>query len=242
MGASGVFPVFNNVFKINTVGRTSNPGDFAIIKNLESFAISIDGTKEKWTAMDQGGWANQAVTGKSLSFSFKGKRCYGDPGNDFIASTMLQTGQGCQSSMSWTMPNGGNLTVPCVIDLKAPAGGDSDKIDALDFDILSDGLPVYTAPGSLSALTFTCVAGSTTGKTKVATVAPTLTAGNSYVYKVGATLANIAYGSVLTVGNGWAAYALGSDILASAGQQVVICEVDAGLTALKGGTSVAVPM
>lgn len=241
-GASGVFPVFTNVFKINTVGRTSAPGDFVGIKDLETFSLSVNGKKENWTPMDLAGWERNAVTGKSLTISFKGKRNYGDAGNDFIASMLLATGQGCQSKLSWTMPNGANLTVDCVIDLKSPAGGDSTKIDALEFEILSDGLPVYTPAGVLSALTFVCVTGSVAGKTKVATVAPTLTGGNSYVYKVGAALSGISFANVLNTGAGWTPYILAADITASAGQQVVICEVDAGLTALKGGTSVAVPL
>lgn len=242
MSASGVFPVFTNVFKINTVGRTSNPGDFATIKDLETFSLSISGTKEKWTPMDLGGWSRQAITGKDLSISFKGKRNYGDVGNEFIAGMMLATGQACQSRFQWTLPNGGVLTVDCVIDLKSPAGGDSTKIDSLDFDILSDGLPVYTAPGVLAALAFTCVAGSATGNTKVVTITPTLTGGNSYVYKVGATLASISLGNVLTSAAGWQPYTLSNNILAGSGAAVVICEVDAGLTAQKGGTSPSVPM
>lgn len=36
----------------------------------------------------------------------------------------------------------------CVINLTAPAGGDSTNIDALEFELLSDGKPTFTAaPG-----------------------------------------------------------------------------------------------
>ena len=240
MGANGVFPVFTNVFKVSTTGRISPT--FVQVKDLETFSISVDGTKEKWTPLDLAGWARQAITGKSLSLSLKGKRNYGDPGNDYVAGMLLATGQGCETAIQWTLPNGATLVYNCVIDLKTPAGGDSTKIDSLDFDVLSDGLPVFTPPGTLSALTFTCVAGSVAGTTKVATVTPTLTGGNSYVAKPNALLSGISFANVLTQANGWMPYSLGNNIVASAGQQLVIVEVDSGLTAIKGGTNVAVPM
>lgn len=240
MPSVGVFPVHNNVFKINIAGRTANAGDYVGIKDLETFGISVEGNTEEWTPMDLGGWARQAVTGKKLTISFSGKRNYGDAGNDFVANTLLATGQGCESRLQWTLPNGATLTVDCVISLSSPAGGDSTNIDTLEFDVLSDGLPTFTPAGVLSTLTFTTLGGSVTGKTKVTTVAPTLTGGNNYMVKVGATLASIAGGNVLTTGNGWADYTLGADITASAGQQVVVVEVDAKDMAIKGGTSVAV--
>lgn len=240
MPSAGVFPVHNNIFKINIVGRTAVPGDFATIKDLETFGLAVESNTEEWTPMDLGGWVRQAVTGKKLSISFSGKRNYGDPGNDYIGNTLLATGQACESVMEWTLPTGAKLTVNCVISLTTPAGGDSTNIDTLEFDILSDGLPVFTPAGTLSTLTYVTVGGSATGKTKVATVAPTLTGGNNYMVKVGANIASVAAGNVLTAGNGWADYTLGADITASSGQAVVIVEVNAGDMAIKGGTAAAI--
>jgi hypothetical protein len=146
MAASmGVFPVHNNVFKINTKGRTGTSTDLVIIKDLETFEPSIDSKTESWNPLDAEGWARNAVTGKSMSFSFKGKRQYGDPGNDYVAGLILATGQGVESELEWTLSSGAKLTMDCVIDLKTPAGGDSTNIDALEFDVLSDGKPTYTA-------------------------------------------------------------------------------------------------
>lgn len=144
MAKTGVFPVHSNVFKINTKGRTALPADFLTVKDMETFSVAVDGTKEKWTPMDLAGWARQAVTGKSLTISLKGKRNYGDIGNDYIAGTLLATGQGCESKLEWTLPNGAKLAFDCIIDMKTPAGGDSTKIDNLEFELLSDGLPVFT--------------------------------------------------------------------------------------------------
>lgn len=140
---AGVFPVHNNIFKINTAGRTL-PGTMVTIKDLETFGIAIESNTEEWTPLDLEGWTRQAVTGKKLTISFTGKRNYGDPGNDYIASMMLETGQGVESTFEWSLPDGSKLTVNCVVNLTAPAGGDSTNIDSLEFDILSDGLPTFT--------------------------------------------------------------------------------------------------
>lgn len=143
MATVGVFPVHNNVFKISTSGRGDSP-TFATIKDLENFAPSIDGNTEEWTPMDLEGWIRRAVTGKGLTFSFTGKRNYGDPGNDYVASKLLSTGQDAETVAQWTMPSGAVLEFDCVINLTTPAGGDSTNIDNLEFDLLSDGLPVFT--------------------------------------------------------------------------------------------------
>lgn len=141
----GVYPVHKNKFKINTAGRvTTDPSTMVVIKDLETFSPSIDANTEEWTPMDQKGWIRRAVTGKGLTFSFSGKRHYGDPGNDYIAGLLLGTGQDVESIFEWELPNGDKLKMDCVINLTTPAGGDSTNIDTLEFEVLSDGLPVYT--------------------------------------------------------------------------------------------------
>jgi hypothetical protein len=142
---TGVYPVHNNAFKIGTKGRASVvPTDFVEIKDLETFSPSIDSSAESWTPMDTEGWARNAITGKGLTISFKGKRNYGDPGNDYVASILLKTGKDAESMLEWTLPDGAKLSMNCVIDLKTPAGGDSTNIDSLEFDVLSDGKPTFT--------------------------------------------------------------------------------------------------
>lgn len=145
MSTTGVFPVHSNQFKVNSVGRTT-PGTFVIVKDLETFKLGVEGKTEEWYPLDMSGWARQAVTGKKLTVSFTGKRNYGDVGNDYIASKLLATGQDLETIMEWTLPSGGKLTMPCVINLTSPAGGDSTNIDSLEFELFSDGLPVFT-PG-----------------------------------------------------------------------------------------------
>lgn len=141
-GESGVFPVHNNQFKIATDGRAG--ATMVTIKDLETFQLGIDANTEEWTPMDQEGWIRRAVTGKGLTISFAGKRNYGDPGNDYIASLLLETGQGVESKFEWVLPTGAKLEMNCVINLTSPAGGESTALDALEFDVLSDGKPTFT--------------------------------------------------------------------------------------------------
>jgi len=138
----GVFPVHNNIFTVATDGRLS--ATMVTIKDLETFAPSIDGNTEEWTPMDQEGWMRRAVTGKALTISFSGKRNYGDPGNDYIAGLLIATGQDVETTFEWVMPSGATLSIPCVINLSTPGGGDSTNIDGLEFEVLSDGKPTFT--------------------------------------------------------------------------------------------------
>lgn len=138
-----VYPVHNNKFFICTSGRSGEAD--TIIRGLENFAPSINANTETWTPMDEGGWERNQVTGKGLSLSFSGKRQYGDAGNDYVASLMIGTGVTVQSKFKWEMPSGATLEGDCVINVTTPAGGDSTNIDSLEFEILSDGKPTFTA-------------------------------------------------------------------------------------------------
>ena len=75
---SGVFPVYNLKFKIGTKGKASAEEDMAIIADMETFSISIDGTVEEWTPMDTAGWARALMTGKKFTIGLNGKRNVGE--------------------------------------------------------------------------------------------------------------------------------------------------------------------
>lgn len=141
---AGVFPVHNNKFKLGIKGRKSTEEDMVVVKDLETFAPSIDANTEEWYPMDQEGWRRAGVTGKGLTFAFSGKRHYGDPGNDYVAGLLLGTGQAVESKFEWEMPSGAKLTMDCIINLTTPAGGDSTNIDGLEFELISDGKPIFT--------------------------------------------------------------------------------------------------
>lgn len=143
-----VYPVHNNVFKFGIKGLTSIEKDMVTPTDLENFAPSIDGTIEEWFAMDAKGWAKAAMTGKKMSFSFKGKRSVGDPGNDYIAGLAWKFGQDVMTKFEWVMVSGAKIEAEVVINVTTPGGGDTTNIDSLEFEAIIYGEPKFTAaPG-----------------------------------------------------------------------------------------------
>ncbi|NGP62703.1 hypothetical protein FLT15_31840 [Paenibacillus thiaminolyticus] len=141
----GVFPVFDIKFKIGTKGRESSATEMALIKEMETFSISIDGNVEEWTPMETGGWVRRLMTGKGFSITLNGKRHVGDPGNDYIANTAWKSGLDCSSKCSIEFPDGSTLEFDCIVNVSAPNGGDSTAVSALECELMSDGQPKYTA-------------------------------------------------------------------------------------------------
>ena len=139
----GVYPVFNINFKIGTKGRESTEQDMMIIKDMETFSPSIDGNIEEWTPMDTEGWVRRLSTGKGFTISLSGKRHVGDPGNDYIASLAWKSGIECSSKAEIEFPDGDKLEFNCVVNVTTPFGGDSTNVSTLEFELQSDGKPVY---------------------------------------------------------------------------------------------------
>ena len=133
---TGVYPVFKNVFKIDTTGGTGETSNLKAIADMESFSVSIDGNVEEWKPFDQEGWVRRLVTGKSLTISVAG--------NDYVAGLALKTGSDSHTTVVWTFPSGATLTIPCVINVTEWESGDSTAVAPLAFDIMSDGQPTYT--------------------------------------------------------------------------------------------------
>lgn len=141
---SGVYPVYENQFKINTGGRTTDATDKMVtIADMESFSVSFDDNVEEWTPMTTEGWVRRLKTGKGVTISLAGKRNVGDPGNDYIAGLAWKSGQACNSRLEWTFPNGDKVLIDCVINVTS-AGGDSTNVEPLEFECMSDGKPIFT--------------------------------------------------------------------------------------------------
>ena len=141
---SGVYPVYENQFKINTKGRTNGTtNDLVTIADMESFSVSFDDNVEEWTPMTTEGWVRRLKTGKGITVSLSGKRCIGDAGNDYVAGLAFLSGQSCNSQLEWTFPNGDKVLIDCVINVTS-AGGDSTGVEPLEFECLSDGKPTFT--------------------------------------------------------------------------------------------------
>ena len=137
-----VYPVHNNKFKVGTDGPTET---MVTIANLTNFAPSIEGGVEEWDAKEAEGWGDAMMTSKKLSFSFTGKRTYGDPGNDFIAGLAWKCGNDTVAPFEWEMPSGAKVTFSAIINVTTPAGGDSTNVDNLEFEVKCKGKPTFTA-------------------------------------------------------------------------------------------------
>lgn len=144
MAKTGVYPVFENKFKIGTKGRTSVDDDMKAVSSLETFSVEIDGNVEEWTPMETEGWKRRMVTGKSLTITLSGKREIGDEGNDYVASNAWGTGSDCDTKFEWEFPDGAKLAFDCVLSVTNPGSGDATDVAALEFEVHSDGKPTYT--------------------------------------------------------------------------------------------------
>ena len=140
---NGVFPVNNIKFRIGTGGADSLVADMAVVKDMETFGISFDNGIEEWNPLDQDGWVRRLMTAKSMTVTLSGKRHYGDPGNDYVAGLAYKNGQAATSILSVEFPNGGTLSMNCVVNVTASDGGDAADVAALEFECLSDGKPSY---------------------------------------------------------------------------------------------------
>lgn len=142
---TGVYPVFENKFKIGTNGRAStSPDEMKAIAEMETFSVAIDGNTEEWSPMEAEGWLRRMVTGKALTITLSGKRCIGDEGNDYVADNTWGTGTTCESKFEWEFPSGAKLAFDCVLSVTNPGSGDSRNVAGLEFDVMSDGKPTYT--------------------------------------------------------------------------------------------------
>lgn len=148
MAAIGVFPVYEIEFKVSTTGKVS-PLDatayasMSKVAEIETFDLSIDGNVETWTPTELDGWVRRLMTGKGFVVSCAGKRNDQDAGNNYIAGKALATGRGCTTSVGIKFPNGDHLLFNAVVNVSKDFGGDSTNVSALEFELQSDGKPVY---------------------------------------------------------------------------------------------------
>lgn len=141
---SGVYPCYENQFKVNT--GTGSTKTWSTIADMETFSVSIDNGVEEWHPFEQEGWVRRLMTAKSITLSVQGKRNIGDTGNDFVAALFMNSGQDAQGDVQWTFPDGGVLELDdAVINITNMGAGDSTAVAPLEFEIMSNGKPTWTA-------------------------------------------------------------------------------------------------
>ena len=141
---SGVYPVFDNVFKIGTAGTTSQAADMKAIADCETFSLSMDNNVEEWTPMTTEGWIRRMQTGKGFSISISGKRNVGDDGNDYVASKLFATGADVETKFEWEFADGTKVAFDCIISVSNAGTGDSTNVAPLEFEVMSNGKPTVT--------------------------------------------------------------------------------------------------
>ncbi|MEY8001205.1 phage tail tube protein [Clostridium sp. Mt-5] len=149
MAFTGVFPVYNIIFKIGTKGLASTDTDMVPIADMESFTMKIAGKTDDWVPMTTNGWGRSLMTEKSFTITLKGKRNVGDPGNDYVNNVAWMDGLSCSTRAEIDFPDDSKLNFNCVIDVQNAGGDASTKTAPLEFDLKSDGKPTYTPASNI---------------------------------------------------------------------------------------------
>jgi len=141
--ASGVYPCYENQFKINTA--SSGTASWKTIADMESFSVSFDNGVEEWTPFESEGWVRRLLTAKGITISVSGKRNVGDDGNDAVAALAFVNGRAAEKDVQWTFPDGTVVQFSgAVINVTNVGAGDSTGVAPLEFDIMSNGKPTVT--------------------------------------------------------------------------------------------------
>lgn len=144
MTVSGVYPCYENQFKIGAAA-----GSAAAIADMETFGVSIDNGIEEWTPFESEGWVRRLMTAKGINITVQGKRNVGDTGNDFVAGKLMANGRNAEVYFEWLFPDGAKLVFSeAVLNITNIGAGDSTGVAPLEFEIMSNGKPTYTAASS----------------------------------------------------------------------------------------------
>lgn len=139
---TGVYPVYENQFKVGATKETATP-----IADMETFSVSFDNGVEEWTPFDTEGWTRRLMTAKSVTISINGKRNVGDKGNDFVAGKAFVNGRNAEGYLGWLFPDGTTVDFEsAVLNVTNIGAGDSTGVAPLEFEAMSNGKPKVTLP------------------------------------------------------------------------------------------------
>ena len=143
---SGVYPCYENQFKIDT--SSSSTANYVTIADCETFSVAFDNNVEEGTPCDTEGWVRRLLTGKGVTVTVSAKRNVGDAGNDAVAAIAWLNGRSAEKGFQWTFPDGTVVEFPnAVINVTNIGAGDSTGVAPLEFDVMSNGKPTVT-PGA----------------------------------------------------------------------------------------------
>ena len=140
MAQTGVFPVYENQFKIGAEKASATT-----IADMETFSVSFSNGVETWTPMEHKGWQRALMTAKAVTITINGKRNKGDTGNDFIAKKAFTNGRDSEGYFCWTFPDGTTVEWDmAVFDVKNMGAGDSTTVAPREIDVIRNGKPTVT--------------------------------------------------------------------------------------------------
>lgn len=125
------------------VKTSTSQATYSSIADLEELNISIENNVETWHSIANGGWQNALLTAKALSGSFSGKRCLGDPGNDYIDGLRFKIGKEAEADFQVKFPNGSKLEFTAVVGL-TDILGTATSVAPLSGDLTGKGKPTFT--------------------------------------------------------------------------------------------------
>lgn len=125
------------------VKTSTSQATYSSIADLEELNISIENNVETWHSIANGGWQNALLTAKALSGSFSGKRCLGDPGNDYIDGLRFKIGKEAEADFQVKFPNGSKLEFTAVVGLTDILGAATNVVP-LSGDLTGKGKPTFT--------------------------------------------------------------------------------------------------
>lgn len=125
------------------VKTSTSQATYSSIADLEELNISIENNVETWHSIANGGWQNALLTAKALSGSFSGKRCLGDPGNDYIDGLRFKIGKEAEADFQVKFPNGSKLEFTAVVGLTDILGA-ATNVAPLSGDLTGKGKPTFT--------------------------------------------------------------------------------------------------
>ena len=144
---SGVYPCYENQFKIDT--SSSGNASFKAIADCETFSVAFDNGVEEWHPFEQEGWVRRLLTSKGVTISVTAKRNLGDAGNDFVAGLAWKNGRDAEADFQWTFPDGTEVTFSdAVINVTNIGAADSTNVAPLEFEVQSNGKPTVTPAAS----------------------------------------------------------------------------------------------
>lgn len=199
------------------------PEATAVYKRLAAGINNLDPSSndevDQTGYLDGDGFKTSTVIAGQFTIPLTGHRKYDDDAQNYIFGTQLTLGCGRETDCQFIRPDGSSVVGPITLANITGGSGDSGAKGDIGVELHFNGKPAYTPVAAAADLQAVIAQGAVTGTTK-ATIVPAV--GNSLAYKL--------TDSALTSPNSntkfdGIAYTSGDDIVAAAGQFLLVVEV-----------------